>query len=154
MFNGGPIILTPREYAAYRWQDGSQESSLQVQEPGGYWVEATDEYGCTGRDSVLIQERCPTEWFFPNAFSPNDDGYNDVFQAQGIDFVQYSLRIFNRWGEQVFESSDPTIGWDGTNRKGQLVPEGVYVWMLNAIGQDFYVPTYEIRQAGTVTLIR
>jgi gliding motility-associated-like protein len=86
--------------------------------------------------------------FIPNAFSPNGDGLNDVFQPSMRGVTASDLKIFNRWGELIFQSTDNT-GWDGTY-KGKPVNEGVYAFSLrvvNAFGQlQFF--------SGTVTVLR
>ncbi|HXH17625.1 MAG TPA: PKD domain-containing protein, partial [Chitinophagales bacterium] len=85
----------------------------------------------------------------PTAFTPNGDDHNDIFIVRGEDIVKMRLRIFNRWGELVFESHDPAIGWDGTY-KGKPQEMEVYDWLLNATlknGQDVF-------KKGNVTLLR
>jgi len=83
--------------------------------------------------------------FIPNIFSPNEDNSNDVYEVLGFgDCSPYELKIFNRWGEIVFKSTDRKIGWDGFYR-GKPQPAGVYVYMLYAIGKKY---------KGSITLIR
>lgn len=66
--------------------------------------------------------------FVPNAFSPNNDGNNDIFLPLTSDMLKFfSLTIYNRWGEVIFKSNDHLIGWDGTVNH-QPCPQGVYVW--------------------------
>ncbi len=65
-----------------------------------------------------------------DAFSPNNDGINDVITVDGIGIVEMTLKIYNRYGELIFESNDQSVGWDGTY-KNQPEPEGVYVWIFN-----------------------
>lgn len=65
-----------------------------------------------------------------DAFSPNNDGINDVITVDGVGIVEMTLKIYNRYGELIFESSDQSVGWDGTY-KNQPEPEGVYVWVFN-----------------------
>ena len=73
----------------------------------------------------------------PNAFSPNGDGINDIYKAksgyQGL--ASFHAYIFNRWGQKLFEWSDPAEGWDGTY-KGKPVKEGVYFVLVKAKGTD------------------
>lgn len=96
-------------------------------------------------------------FYVPNAFSPNGDLVNDIFLPKGIGILTYSLRIYDRWGNLIFESNDPSIGWDGTF-KGSNAPEGVYVFVIrgsitsNSAAND-YAPVV-IQEEGTVTLIR
>ena len=70
-----------------------------------------------------------------NAFSPNGDGINDFFIVESRNIVEYQMIIFNRWGNSVFESNDPSIGWDGRYR-GKDVPEGTYFYIISAVGAD------------------
>jgi len=86
----------------------------------------------------------------PNAFSPNGDGENDVLRVLGSQYVQnIELRIYNRWGQQVFYTNQKEQGWDGTF-KGQPAPLGVYAYTLQAILQNGEV----IHKKGNVTLKR
>lgn len=87
--------------------------------------------------------------YIPNAFKPT--GVNTTFLPyfQNIEETSYSLRIANRWGEIVFESSDPEIGWDG-NYNGTTCPMGVYVYVIQALGKDGNI----INKSGSLTLIR
>lgn len=96
-------------------------------------------YGCVSTDTVCIKTICPTtEVFVPNAFTPDGDGINDklVVQGKGIRLIK-SFRIFNRWGEVVFEKTnfnpgDPAYGWDGKIRGNNATPD-VYVYMCEVI---------------------
>jgi gliding motility-associated-like protein len=87
--------------------------------------------GCTGRFTVDIITRPPEKVFIPNAFSPNDDGFNDLFEVYPSDAgVQLTnMQIFDRWGELIFERAAPDATWDGTFN-GQEMPVGVYVYVI------------------------
>ena len=69
--------------------------------------------------------------FIPNSFTPNGDGLNDTFGVYGESIKQYSMEIYNRWGEKVFESVNINDQWDGTYN-GKSVPEGTYVYKVTA----------------------
>ncbi len=81
--------------------------------------------------------------FVPNAFTPNKDGKNEVFIPRAIlifnqtgnPILDYKFEIYNRWGEQIFESNDLNLGWDGTY-KGELCQEGHYVYKVRALSID------------------
>jgi len=92
---------------------------------------ATNIWGCadTVVKSIVVQE--DFSLFVPDAFSPNGDGKNDIFQPKGIGIASYQLQIFDRWGEKMFQSSDFTKGWDGTF-KGNLCKIDIYVWKIDA----------------------
>jgi gliding motility-associated-like protein len=69
------------------------------------------------------------EVFIPNSFSPNNDGKNEFFRAYGHAIAGINMKVFNQWGEQVFEGSDYASGWDGKH-KGKLQPMGVYFYVF------------------------
>ncbi len=89
-----------------------------------------------------------TNVYVPDAFSPNGDGINDKFRIKGSFVMEYNLRIYNRWGELVFESNKQENAWDGTY-KGERVPTGIYIYVLSIKG------TNESRiKKGNLKLIR
>jgi gliding motility-associated-like protein len=99
-----------------------------------YTVTMIDLNGCEYEDEITINVEDNTNVYIPNAFSPNGDNLNDIFYIYGPESeVVNSLRIFDRWGEQVFLSTngtagDPSHGWDGTFN-GERAPGGVYVYL-------------------------
>jgi gliding motility-associated-like protein len=102
--------------------------------------------------SIVIDDPAPKhkELLIPNAFTPNNDGQNDVFKIKNItDERLIDFKVFNRWGTILFRTTDPNVGWDGTN-KGQPQPIGVYGYVIQIGYSDGYVETYK----GTVTLIK
>ncbi len=101
-----------------------------------YTVQVTSLEGCTASASISITLTQPVgNIYVPNAFSPNDDGINDVltlFADEKQVRQVVSFQVFTRWGESVFEGfglrpNDVTMGWDG-NARGKKVDVGVYVW--------------------------
>jgi len=90
-----------------------------------------------------------TRLFVPNAFSPNNDGINDVFKPVGIHILNYHLQIFSRWGELIFESNDLENGWDG-KIKGNYCPAGTYTYTITISGANGTGKRY----SGSVQLIR
>ncbi len=100
---------------------------------------ATNIYGCTSTDTVCIKTFCPeAEVFIPNAFSPDGDGINDILfvQGRGLKLIK-SFRIYNRWGEMVFEKTnftpgDKQYGWDGRIHGKPATPD-VFVYVCEAI---------------------
>ena len=71
----------------------------------------------------------------PNAFTPNNDNLNDTYKIIGIGIRKFNMKIFNRWGEIVFESNDINVGWDG-NYKGKKSAQGSYTYLLNTMVLD------------------
>lgn len=110
--------------------DSSYNHILADNLAGCYAVTAVDRIGNeSAYSNVVCIDNCPY-YILPNTFTPNGDGQNDVFHP----FLPYrfvpkiEMRIYNRWGEEVFRTEDPYIGWDGKDSKGKDVSEGVYVY--------------------------
>ena len=87
--------------------------------------------------------------YMPNIFSPNGDGNNDLFYVRGTGIATLDLKIYNRWGNLVFETTDLQSGWDGRFQGGEC-PEGVYFYLLNYTTPDGANHT----KAGNLTLLR
>lgn len=125
--------------------------AFQLLEEGKYtvrlWVVSPE--GCrdsTSRDFWFYTQ--PTI-AYPNAFSPNGDGLNDIYRIPSLNVTEFSVFIFDRWGNQVFFSDNPKFTWDGT-RGGQPLPDGVYV--IRVEGQGMHGEPFEY--FGSITLIR
>ena len=104
------------------------------EEGGAYIIEliAYSPMGCTDTVQMGISIKEELIYYIPNSFTPDGDEYNQTFQpvfTSGFDPYDFSMTIYNRWGELIFETHDATIGWDGTY-KGELVPAGAYVWTI------------------------
>ena len=109
---------------AYDWSTGANTNYLNVSpvEQSDYWVIVTDQFGNEKKHTftVYIDKEC-TAIFVPSAFTPNSDGINDVFKAQGLGIQSFEMIIFNREGQIVFESSNIENAWDGSNTNGQIL---------------------------------
>ncbi|MEL6866108.1 MAG: gliding motility-associated C-terminal domain-containing protein [Bacteroidota bacterium] len=134
------------------WSDGTMDDRLLADEPGWYWVEAK-EANCVVQDSIWLEEipfQCQCQYFIPNIFSPNGDGYNDVFLPQTpCELIFYELLILDRWGQIVFRSTDPQMAWDGRVR-GQRAGQGQYVYQLQF--QYFYEQESTIESGGVLLM--
>jgi len=112
----------------YVWSTGSTMPTISVlDEAALYEVTITDACGNTG--SVAIAVIAPCGIIVPNVFSPNGDGANDRFEITGIEHLTNTVRIFNRWGQIVYEASDYRNSWDG-----QDVSDGTYFYEVVADG--------------------
>lgn len=139
------------------WQFGDGDTSLlqntahTYQDTGVYTVTliVATEHGCRDTATSLVHVRPDYSIYIPNAFTPNNDGKNDVFWIQGIGIQEFTMRIFNRWGEQVFFSDDVNRGWDGFY-KDKRSPEGTYVYQI--IFMDPLLNEHKLH--GIVTIIR
>ncbi|MGL4599877.1 MAG: gliding motility-associated C-terminal domain-containing protein, partial [Bacteroidia bacterium] len=114
-----------------------------------YYVTYTDANGCTATDSVLVEVVEEYSIFVPDAFTPNNDGANDVFFVRGAGIKTLTFQVYDRVGEKIFESTSTRDGWDGTFR-GQPMNTGVFVYFVTA---EFYNGTTEVLK-GNVTLVR
>ena len=121
-----------------------------------YTVEVSNIGKCKVSDRVTIFVICNNmSAFIPNTFSPNGDGVNDIFYVRGTGIFRIkTLRIFNRWGEVVFESSntypnDASSGWNGTFKGQKLTPD-VFVYMVDILCENNAILSYK----GNVTLIK
>lgn len=112
--------------------------------------EGAEDCNNNGIPNYLDQESCNTAIIMPTLFSPNGDGKNDVIKpiVPGIKTFNY-LKIFNRWGNLVFEAKDPNKGWDG-NLGGKAQPQDTYIWICSGTDKDGKVVTVK----GLFTLIR
>jgi gliding motility-associated-like protein len=89
------------------------------------------------------------ELFVPNLFSPNGDGFNDKFEVFGFGIRDFKMKIFNRWGEKVFESNNQSDSWDGMF-KGVMQNPDVFTYLLQVV----YLDGKEVTRKGTITLVR
>lgn len=92
-----------------------------------YTVSYEDEHGCVAKAAARIH--FDPLVYVPNTFTPDGRGKNNIFYAITGNILEFHMRIFNRWGEVVFESHDPHIGWDGTYHDKNC-PDGTYVWKI------------------------
>lgn len=119
--------------SAVQWSTGDTGLAVTLRDPGLHWVRVSA-YGCVASDTFnVILKSCQCELFVPNAFTPNNDGINDVFYPSltGEDCYQskYMLHIYNRWGQMVFDAYEATNGWNGTY-KGKPAETGVYHYYM------------------------
>ncbi len=112
-----------------------------------YTATVTNNGGCITKDQITVSVTCTNEnLFIPNTFSPNNDGMNEVFYPRGRGILTVkSMRIFSRWGQQVFLrqnfiANDPSAGWDGTF-KGVPLSADVYVYMIDVVCENNTVVT-------------
>ncbi|RKD88450.1 PKD domain-containing protein [Mangrovibacterium diazotrophicum] len=144
---------------SYEWDFGDGQTSTlenpenRYQDFGWFTVYllAESEFGCTDTVShqVLV---APDDLFAPNALNPNSvNPDNRVFLLanEAVKADGYQMLIYNRWGEQVFETTDVTVGWDGKMKNGNYAPAGTYIWILSFL--DILDKPH--KQQGTVTLV-
>ena len=159
---GSNTILTATGGGTYSWAPSTGLSDTAILNPVAnpdstttYYVTVTDANGCTNIDSVTVfvtkkvEEIKCGELFLPTAFSPNGDGQNDVFYVRGNCIKEITFSIYDRWGENVFETTDIAKGWDG-KYKSQDLNTAVFMYYLNATLSNDELVT----QKGNISLIK
>jgi gliding motility-associated-like protein len=144
-------------FTSYLWSPAEGLSDPDIANPTTvvradvtYTVVATTASGCSATGTIVVGAATTVGIIVPNAFTPNNDGHNDILRVLGfgIQSLKY-FRVYNRWGQLVFASSRTDVGWNGSFG-GQQAPAGAYVWM--AAGVDYQGRPLEGK--GTVILIR
>lgn len=156
---GGPLTSYNISYK-YRWSPPRYITDTTVRDPTvnppydlTYYLEVTelnDTLGCKSRDTVVIHVQCD-DFHLPNAFKPTSgNGETNRFGILNQQFIQINyFRIYDRWGELMFETTDPSKTWDGTIG-GKDAPMGVYVWEADG----YCASGTRFKRSGNVTLIR
>ena len=130
-----------KDAVAYSWNFGDNSVSElsnpnhSYKDTGTYNIIliAKHQNGCVDTTSKNLDVQLHISYFLPNAFSPNNDGVNDIYLGNGtiLGMQDFKMSIFNRWGEMVFYSEDPYAGWNGKkHNQGLIEPNGVYVCMV------------------------
>ena len=132
--------------------DGSSPIVLVNPERTATFTAIAELNGCTNTDDVTVIVDC-NSLFIPNAFSPNDDGINDIFQVRGTGIYEFDLKIFDRWGNIIFQTNDPNDVWTG-GIDGYYVPNGVYTYEVKALNIDGIPISSDSIVFGSVLVIR
>ena len=132
---GISITLDPRYYnASYLWQDGSAGSSYTATKEGVYYVNVTNTCGSTSDTITIRKGLCKIK--VPNAFTPNNDGANDIFKVSGTESITgFHLQVYDRFGLLIFDTKNKYEGWNGSY-KGQAEPSGTYVYIVEYRDRD------------------
>jgi len=148
---GHSVLISIKDfYGTIQWQDNKSDSNYVISNAGTYTVTLKNQCGQRTYSSVIADSNCNCYLFAPNAFTPNRDQHNDLFHAvTNCELESFIMRIYNRWGERIFQSEDVYQGWDGVFKQLSC-PEGVYIYEI------FYKFAHYTEQVktGTVLLIR
>lgn len=154
---GQPFKLLAQGARLYNWSPVSSLNNPNISYPIAkptedtrYIVGGIAANGCRSFDTLHVRVDKSDNLFVPSAFSPNGDGKNDVFRVSNLSFQKImEFRVFNRWGQEIFSTSDNARGWDGT---WEGVPQeiGTYNYLIRVAYPDGFIETYK----GETTLIR
>jgi len=159
---GSQLLAESLEAISFLWQENEHFDTLDINNPYAKNILETTTFNitvhngiCPKRDSVtvyvVIPECLKGKFFIPNAFSPNDDNYNDIFKVRTtlVNIEDFYFAVYDRWGNKIFETTDKTKGWDGTYKGEELSPN-VYGWYTEGLcpnGEKFLLK-------GNVTLLK
>ncbi|MFB6306458.1 MAG: PKD domain-containing protein [Flavobacteriales bacterium] len=158
IFTKRPFQLKDQSEDAVEWfWDLDENKNSSVQNPEHVFMSAgekTIEQIVTAsnkcKDTIIKNLKVVEYLFIPNVFSPNNDGKNDVFKAIASGFKEFEIKIFNRWGELMFETNHPTINWDGRTLADKEAPQGSYIYVVKGKTES----GNSVKRRGTVTLFR
>jgi len=148
----GKMELKPvQSFKEYLWSNQAITPAITISQPGKYWLRVVDNNNCRGTDSIVVSMKdCMDGFYVPSAFTPNNDGKNDIFRPLIFGNVKkYQFTIYNRWGQIVFQTTEIGKGWDGKFGGMQQDPN-VFVWTCT-----YQLEAEEVKhEKGSVTLIR
>jgi gliding motility-associated-like protein len=151
--DGQTIALQPtiqnNSGISFLWGNGSTSPTLAVTQTGTYDLQLTNYCGSKSDEIIVSKGVC--KLYIPSAFTPNNDGKNDVFKAYfGENVTSYMMEIYNRWGQKVFRATDLNTGWDG-KINGIVQPHDSYIWVIK---YKVLTDPKEYLLKGTVSIIR
>ncbi len=148
------ILSASSPNATVTWAGTESSESISVEEGGTYQVIAENRCGMNIRDVIVTEIDCECYAYVPNAFSPNGDGLNDLFAPHiSCEPSVYSLQIFNRWGELVFESENRAEKWNGGSGQDYYSEPGAYIYLIEYDNPLFPLEE-KVTLRGTVMLLR
>jgi gliding motility-associated-like protein len=150
--NNDKLALQPlSSFNDYLWSTGESQNKIVIDAPGEYWLRVTGTNGCTATDTIVVfPKECMYGVYIPTAFTPNGDGKNDYFGAIVYGRVaSFKLQVYNRFGEIVFQTTDPGKKWDGLYKSAPF-PTTVFLWQCSYQLEN-QKPTFK---KGVVTLLR
>jgi gliding motility-associated-like protein len=138
----------------YTWSTGSNADSIVIHDPGTYWLQVENVFGCVSKDTVMVNEfNCECDFYVPNSFTPNDDGKNESFHpVYYCDVKEYSILLFNRWGQMIYSSDQIESSWNG-KVKDRNAPEGIYLYVINYTPIVSGIVQDQVTRTGSVALI-
>jgi gliding motility-associated-like protein len=132
-------VDTNKQFEKYFWLDSKGDTvgrgeSFSPTETGNYILIGQTKEGCTARKEFSTVECCEVEVVIPTAFTPFNTPVNNIFLVKAENTVLFSLKIFNRWGIEVFSANNPTLGWNGLFYNGEPMQAGAYQVVVEYTG--------------------
>jgi len=153
-FNGDTLHLNGPIADSYLWlPTGETTPDITVLSPAIYICTATKSNGCKSTALISVREICEPNIFIPSAFTPDEDGINDLFLPYISNVENFSFHIYNRRGQMIFSTEDSSKGWDG-KYQGMDAAIGTYVYRLNYLAYDSEGTKIKKKILGTITLLR
>jgi gliding motility-associated-like protein len=144
------LVITPgKQFSSYLWGNGSTTPAQKISAYGTYEVTVTDHHNCSNTFVTEVHNICPGTVYAPNAFTPNGDMINDIFIPVYKNIRHATLRIFDRWGQLLFETSELNKGWNGIYNNSEAF-SGMYIYSVTYTGMDNTTQSL----SGNVTLLR
>ena len=157
-----PILLDPGSGASsYLWSNGSTDQTISVESAGDFWVVAVFGNCLSGDSAKITGDGTGGTLYMPNAFTPNGDFLNESFCAVGAGINTFSMTVFDRWGNLLFQSDDINKCWDGKIDGGhypfkqdgrEVAQEDVYIWKVNYTTQCFKGQVK--KEIGTISIVK
>lgn len=145
------VMRVYADSADYLWNTGDTSPSIVPQSSSNYWVQISNPCGEIVDEADIEIRRCMCNVWIPSAFTPNGDGVNETFEIK-VDCrdFDFTLDIFNRWGEHIYQQTDLDKPWDG-RYKGKSMPNGIYTYRIQYWGRDQLGLRWK-EETGTINL--
>jgi len=142
------------EATRVRWENGQGAGLRAIADSGIYSIELANRcQTLTGSFNMKVED-CTCQFFMANVITPNQDGVNDILIPEfSCELSEYHWIIYDRWGNQVYETLNPDQAWDGRILSDNNIREGIYYWQLNYKGSDRWNQSL-IQKQGYITLLR
>lgn len=120
--------------------------------PATYFLDIENNFGCQTKDTVRVAEGCEPSLFLPDVFTPNEDNINNDLKIIPAYITDFDLKVFNRWGEMVFNSTDPEIKWDG-RYKGKVFANQLFPYTIT-YRSKYFPERGELHSRGSILILK
>ncbi|MCB0849958.1 MAG: gliding motility-associated C-terminal domain-containing protein, partial [Bacteroidetes bacterium] len=127
--------------------DSSAQTKVENLNPGvNGFIWTITNGNCSSSDTIKVTllppEQCYTDVVLPTGFTPNEDGYNDLYEIRGLDNNENKFSVYNRWGNLVYEKKNYRNNWDGRSNSNQILPDGTYYAIFSIPARNIILKTY------------